>query len=300
MGIKPLFIFTFLLLLASGCRHSTLSSSSAPPQTSPATTTLSSPDNKAAANEYVPTLKLEGGYVTVKDANVSFVYKSDDYTRVVVTKEDKFVESEPTPTGNSPAYRCFNLEDKRPLPALEKGPRYFYPAHSQICVIPLTDVTEQNFAKAYPEITGAVNQLRQVLSNRPEIPMGKMSLPDLPLNNAGRTINSKFQFLDFHSGAGFLLLTQYTQEDDSTPLNNEELTCAYQSVTNDGKYYVAARMAITHPSLPKGIDFTSHIRRDRKGMYLKEGERRLNTVSDDSFHPQLSELKKLLSSITVE
>jgi hypothetical protein len=300
MSIKLIFILTALFLLVSSCRHSALSSSDLKPQTQSATAPSSVAEGKAEATEYVPSLKTEGAYVTVKDSNFSFAYKTDEYARVMVTKEEKFVASEPTPPGNYPAYRCFHLKDKRPLPAFEKGPRYFFPAYSKVCIIPLADSKEQNFAKAYPEITEVVNQLREVLSHRPETPLGKIPLPDLPLNNAGRAINSRFQFLDFRSGKGFLLLTQYTQEDQPTPLNNEELTCLFQGVTSDRKYYVSARMAITHSSLPRGIDFTNHIKRDREEMYLREGERRLNALPDDSFQPSLSELKKLLSSIAVE
>jgi hypothetical protein len=59
-------------------------------------------------------------------------------------------------------------------------------------------------------------------------------------------------------------------------------------------------MAITHPSLPRGIDFTDHIERDIKLRYMKEGEKRLNRLDDDSFQPSLTELKKLLGSISIK
>lgn len=287
-------LLVFCLLLAAGCRRN------APVAPSPATQTPTGATDSANAKEYVPDFKVQNGYVTVKDGNVSFVYKADDYARIVVTRDEKFVDPEPTPSGNYPEYRCFNLEDKRPLPALEKGGRYYFPARSEICILPLSDATEKDFAKSYPEITAGVNKLRQVLSKRSALPASSKELPDLPLNNAGRSFNSKIQFQDFQSGAGFLLLTQYTQERESNPLNNEELTCLFQGVTNDGKHYVSARMAITHPSLPQGIDFTNHIKRDSAGRYLKAGEQRLNTLADESFQPSLTELKKLFASISIE
>lgn len=294
MGKIRFSLFLFCLLLTGGCRRN------APVTPPPAPQTQAGATDAADAKEYVPSFKLQDGYVTVKDDNVSFVYKADDYARIVVTKEEKFVDPEPTPSGNYPAYRCFHLEDKRPLPALENGGRYFFPARSVICILPLNDATEKDFGKSYPEITAGVNQLRQVLSKRPALPASQKDLPDLPLNNAGHAFNSKFQFQDFQAGAGFLLLTQYTQERESTPLNNEELTCVFQGVTNDGKYYVSARMATTHPSLPKGIDFTNHIKRDNAGRYLKAGEQRLNALADESFQPSLTELKKLFASISIE
>lgn len=294
MGKIRFSLFLFCLLLAGGCRRN------APVTPPPAPQTQVGATDAADIKEYVPSFKLQDGYVTVKDGNVSFVYKADDYARIVVTKEEKFVDPEPTPSGNYPAYRCFHLEDKRPLPALENGGRYFFPARSVICILPLSDATEKDFGKSYPEITAGVSQLRQLLSKRPALPASKKDLPDLPLNNAGHAFSSKFQFQDFQAGAGFVLLTQYTQERESTPLNNEELTCVFQGVTNDGKYYVSARMATTHPSLPQGIDFTNHIKRDNAGRYLKAGEQRLNTLADESFQPSLTELKKLFASISIE
>src|SRR5258708_5576546 len=111
MSIKSIFILSALFLLVSSCRHSALSSSDPKPQTQPVA--ASSAGRKAETTEYVPSLKTEGAYVTVKDSNFSFAHKADEYARVVVAKEEKFVDSEPTPTGNCPAYRCFHLEDKR-------------------------------------------------------------------------------------------------------------------------------------------------------------------------------------------
>jgi hypothetical protein len=185
-------------------------------------------------------------------------------------------------------------------PRLRRGRVIFFPAQSSICFFPLGDPSEKEFDKAYPEISFAAAELRRILSKRPKAPDTTKDLPDLPVAGAGQSINSKAQFVDFVAGSGILFLTQYTQEAFPNPINNEELTCNFQGLTDDGRYYVAARMTITHPSLPKGIDFTDHIQRDKRLRYLKEGEKGLNRLAEDSFQPSLTELKRLLASISIK
>jgi hypothetical protein len=200
----------------------------------------------------------------------------------------------------APAHSCFYLEDKRALPALEKGARYFYPAYSSVCIIPLTDDSVTDFAKAYPYLHEAGVKLRKLLKQRPRKFKAAVDINDLPFNNASGAIQSRVQYLDFKTGTGVLFLTQYSQEMLPNPVNNEELTCNFQGLTNNGKYYVAARLAVRHPSLPRGIDFTEHIERDEKWRYLRLDEQKLNGFKDESFQPSLKTLKSLISSLSVE
>jgi hypothetical protein len=52
--------------------------------------------------------------------------------------------------------------------------------------------------------------------------------------------------------------------------------------------------------LPRGIDFTDHIERDRQWSYLRGTEKELEGYSEESFQPSLKSLKALLSSIHIE
>ena len=301
LSLQILLAVAVVTLVISGCKRNFTRGASATQARQPAGKPTLTPDVPTNQNEREIPVTATNGYATVREAGFSFTFKAADYGRVAVTKEEKFIDSEPSPIGSWPEHRCFHLEDKRPLPALEQGPRYFFPAKSHICFIPLNDPSEKEFGKAYPEIAFATAELRRILSGRPKSPdITKKDLPDLPVIEAGHAIHSKIQFVDSGIGSGILFLTQYTQEMLPDPINNEELTCDFQGLTDDGKYYVAARMAITHPSLPKGIDFTDHVERDKKLRYLKEGEKRLNGLPDDSFQPSLPELKKLLASISVK
>jgi len=91
-----------------------------------------------------------------------------------------------------------------------------------------------------------------------------------------------------------------SQELEANPVNNEELTLNFQGLTKDGRYYLAARLAITHPALPRGIDFTDDIERDKKHRYLRKAEEGLEELPEESFQPSMKSLKALLSSIHVE
>ena len=235
-----------------------------------------------------------------KAEEIPFTYDATVFTTVRIAEIPKQVADPNNMPDEAPAYSCFYLEDKRPLPAFDKGPRYFQPAYSMVCILPLTDTSVTNYAKSYPNLNAAAVKLRKLLARHPvSFKVGK-DLDDMPFNNAGGTIQARNQYLSFKNGKGVLFLTQYSQEMQPNPINNEELTCNFQGITDDGKYYVAARFALTHPSLPKGIDFTSHIKRDDKGLYLKTQERKLNGFADDSFGPSLSVLKSLITSISIK
>ena len=210
-----------------------------------------------------------------KPEEIPFTYDAKIFSTVRIEEEPKRVVTPDSFPDEAPAHSCFHLEDKRPLPAFEKGPRYFQPAYSMVCILPLTDKSVADFAKSYPSLNDAGVKLRKLLSRRPARFSFNKDLVDMPFNNASGTIKSRIQYLNFKNGKGVLFLTQYSQELEANPINNEELVCDFQGLSNDGKYYVAARLALTHPALPKGIDFTNHIKRDKQLLYLKKQEQAL-------------------------
>ena len=255
----------------------------------------------------VPHLSAQEKIHKIKEANgtvISFVYSIDDFDEVETEKEEKQTSPPDMASyvdeGFAPEHFCFRLKDKRPLPALEQGARYFFPARSFICIIPIKDPSVNDFGEAYPGLNLAATILEKILRERPDEFEHRRDVPDIPANNAGPSILSRFQYLDFRSGSGILFLTQYSQEYEPNPVNNEELNLVFQGLTKDGKYYVAARLAITHPSLPRGIDFTDEIERDMQWRYLREAEKELEGYSEESFQPSLKSFKAMLRSISVE
>lgn len=234
-----------------------------------------------------------------KPEEIPFAYDSKFFTKVRIQEVGRAIAADlDNFPEDAPAHSCFHLESSHELPALEQGPRYFYPAYTLICVIPLKDTSVTNYAKSYPTVNKAAAQLRRVLKNRPPKFKFWRDLTDLPYNNASGAILSRVEYLPFKTGKGVLFLTQYSQDMVPSPINNEELTAVFQGLSDDGKYYVAARLAITHPSLPKGIDFTPDITRDKGRSYLRKAEQDLNRLNDESFTPSLKMVKSLLASIS--
>lgn len=237
-------------------------------------------------------------------AGLSLTYSTNDFVEAGIRKEQKRSAEglgNVVDEGFAPEHFCLYFEDTdHPLPPLEQGPRYFFPAHCFVCAIPLSDSSVEDFGAAYPTLSFAAVDLRKILRERPEDLEQWRDVPDVPANNAGPSIFSRFQYLDFRSGSGIAFLTQYSQEMEPNPVNNEELILSFQGLTDDGMYYLAGRLAVTHPSLPKGIDFTEHIERDKSYRYLRSAEEQLEGFSDESFRPSLKSLKALLSSIHVE
>jgi hypothetical protein len=243
----------------------------------------------------------------MKAGGVSFVYSAKDFAEAKIekVKKETVLGKEGPADGESPEHLCFKLKDKRPLPALEQGPRYFFPTNSFICAFPLKDTTVKNFSKAYFPLNSVAGDLHKLLHERPGnfehwSETTKIDIPDFPYIDAGNSIVGKFQYLDFRSGSGILFLTQYSNEHLPNPVNNEELTLVFQGLTKDGRFYVAARLAVTNPALPRGIDFTDDIRRDPHWNYLNKEEKELNELPEASFRPSLGRLKALLSSIKIE
>ena len=260
------------------------------------TVSCSGPSNPGAQGQ-VHELKEVNG------AGVSFTYSTNDLGEVEVEKEEKLAPPDMASyadEGFAPERFCFRLKDNRPLPAFEQGPRYFFPARSFICAIPLEDSSVKDFGGAYPGLNWAAEVLQKILRERPDEFEHRKDVPDMSANNAGPSILSRFQYLAFRSGSDILFLTQYSQEYEPNPVNNEELALVFQALTEDGRYYVAARLAITHPSLSRGIDFTDEIERDMQWCYLRKTEKELDGFSEESFQPSLKSLKAMLSSICVE
>jgi hypothetical protein len=162
----------------------------------------------------------------------------------------------------------------------------------QIFLYPVTDLGMVN------ESAGKiVASLQTLLQSPQEIP----TMPFLPLFNASQMMHVHIQYLDFENGQGLRYLTQFAQ--GFMPINNSELIYTYQGLTSDGKYYVAAVLPVTHPSLPadgsvtgnEPPEFTSDF-----PTYLANVVTTLNPQAANTFTPDLTLLDALMSSIAIE
>jgi hypothetical protein len=108
-------------------------------------------------------------------------------------------------------------------------------------------------------------------------------------------------YLDFQNGTGVRFLTQMGQA--YYPINNRDLFYTFQGMTHDGKYYVAAILPVSHPSLPAdgseipGDDFNTFA--DNFETYAAEVAAQLDAEAADSFAPSIVLLDEMMQSLKV-
>jgi len=162
----------------------------------------------------------------------------------------------------------------------------------QIFIYPVQKLAAVN--EAAGQTAAALNALLQA-------PQEAETLPFMPQVNAAQVLNAHVQFMDIGSGSGLRYLVQFSQA--IVPINNYELIYTFQGLTSDGKYYVAAMLPVTHPSLPadgkvtgnEPPEFTSDF-----NAYLANTAAFLNSQPAESFTPNLTLLDAMISSIEIK
>jgi hypothetical protein len=146
-----------------------------------------------------------------------------------------------------------------------------------------------------------IERLRALQAQRPADP--EEPLPFLPIFNAGQFFAARVHYLDFQNGAGVRFLTQYGQA--VSPVNSQDLFYTFQGLTADGRYYVAAVLPVSHPSLPATADDSAALDEPAafaEGFreYITAIEADLEAQDPGSFFPGLVLLDELVRSISVQ
>jgi hypothetical protein len=174
---------------------------------------------------------------------------------------------------------------------LENYPISNHLMQPQIFIYPVVELEQAN------EGAGQIVASLQTLIQSPQ---EIANMPFLPLFNASQVMHAHVQYLDFKNGQGLRYLTEFDQ--GTLPINNYELIYTYQGLTSDGKYYVAAVLPVTHPSLPadgtvtgnEPPEFTSDFL-----TYLANVVNSLNPQAADTFTPDLAQLDGMMSSLKI-
>jgi hypothetical protein len=124
-------------------------------------------------------------------------------------------------------------------------------------------------------------------------------MPFLPLYNAAQVMHAQTQYMDFKNGKGVRYLTQFDQA--PLPLNNYELIYTFQGLTNDGKYYIAAVLPVTHPDLPNTQQVSAQQADEMQDFsaYLAKTVAWLDQQPGSSFNPDLTKLDAMIQSIEI-
>jgi hypothetical protein len=161
----------------------------------------------------------------------------------------------------------------------------------QIFVYPVAELSDFNESASQMALD------LQTLLNDQQV---KESMPFLPLFNAAQVMHSQVAFIDFKNGSGVRFLTQFDQA--PIPLNNMELIYTFQGITDDGKYFIAAILPVTHPDLPNDNQVSSdqEFEAEKFVAEMAESVEKLGQLPVSSFTPNLTKLDTLIQSIEVK
>jgi hypothetical protein len=161
----------------------------------------------------------------------------------------------------------------------------------QIFVYPVAELSQFNASSAQMAL-----DLQKLFSDQ----QVKEIMPFLPLFNAAQVMHSQVTFIDFKNGSGVRFLTQFDQA--PIPLNNKELIYTFQGLTDDGSYYIAAILPVTHPDLPDDNKVSSDQEYQVEVFIAEMAEsiEKLGQLPGTSFTPDLSKLDTLIQSIEVK
>lgn len=167
----------------------------------------------------------------------------------------------------------------------------------QILVYPAGEYAQLNQAAA-----DQIQRLKALLAGAA---LSEDAMPIVPAFNAGPIFAAHMQLLDFQSGGGVRMVTQYAQY--LAPVNNHELFYHFQGLTDDGKYYIIAVLPVSSsilaeddkldaPVPPGGVPAPST---GPDAAYYAAVTSALDAMYPDSFNPSLFQLDTLVKSIAV-
>jgi hypothetical protein len=156
----------------------------------------------------------------------------------------------------------------------------------------------KEYAALDPSAATVIDNLTQFLAQKPA---AAKSIPFLPLWNAGQMFHSNVTYISFKNGSGVRFLTMYGQA--YYPVNNNSLFYSFQGLTDDGAYYIAAILPVSHPSLPAneddipGGDFDAFVATIQ--TYMAETAANLEAQTPDSFTPKITILDEMFASFAI-
>jgi hypothetical protein len=165
---------------------------------------------------------------------------------------------------------------------------------AQIRIVPV-----ERLRASQPRAGNLIALLRTIMAIKPELLINYVNL--LPFMDASDLMFAQVQAVEFQNGKGVRFLTQYNP--GRQPINNEQLFYTYQGLSDDGEYYVAAILPVSHPDLPdEARDVTGQERAAIEvdyAAYLIDIAQMLDAAPVNSFTPDLSLLDDMIASLQI-
>jgi hypothetical protein len=156
-------------------------------------------------------------------------------------------------------------------------------SHRQLLVYPLASYAVLFKGKEKIQFDGQIQQLKKILATKSD--HGIKEIPMLPPAEAFQVFHNHVKYLSFKQGTGVAFLTSYAQ--DEAPIENGNIFYTYQGISADRKYYVSLVYPIKALKLPKIAS-------------VKAGVDYVAKMSDDQFAPKLSEIDRLIQTISIK
>lgn len=252
----------------------------------------------AAAPQVVPTqaVPTQPGGISITFQNVSFVLPNGLASGASGENVAKVDETNGAPWEVAPAHIHFTMNGyNNRLGKFSAADITVYPA--------------QDYAAAYQGAADNLQKLQAILAS-PSAPLTKNALPQVPSFNAAQMMAAQAQRINFASGSGVRMVTQYGQA--VGPIANNGTFYHFEGLTGDGKFYVVVVLPIGNSILPSGDDpnapalaggapFPGYTSIDPKDYetYFQAVTDKLNAAGADTFQPSLAQLDALIQSITI-
>lgn len=198
-------------------------------------------------------------------------------------------EDLPDPT--APAHAVFTLH---PIPAAYLKPEERRYLDVKLDLIPLSDATVPDFAKAYSDLVATAAGVRKALKTGPGHPALNTNLPEWALIDAEQSFHAKVQVIESPWCSGLAYLTREVQDDG--PITNTVLFI-FQGVSRDGRWFISLKAPVSSPVLAGPAPAVDWDSAPAAKAYLQEIEMRLDQALDASYSPSLSGLRALVRSL---
>jgi hypothetical protein len=188
---------------------------------------------------------------------------------------------------------------------------FIYPAHTELTIqnYPLTDTQfppqvwiypVSRFNELLPDILPPrVSDLKRLIDGST---WSSGELPFLPAIPQVQTFYGHETGRSFNGGRGVRFITEYSEV--LFPISNKSILYTFQGLTDDGKYWVAVTLPISHPILPADYatlpeGYTEESLIQNYDSYVSDVKEALEAQAPGSFSPTINMLDSLIESITV-
>ncbi len=150
-----------------------------------------------------------------------------------------------------------------------------------------------------PYVADAINALQDALATHTTGGLHN-PLPFLPMWPAAQIFNARVEYFDFQNGSGLRYLTMFVQV--LYLVDNQNLFYTYQSLTDDGRYYISAVLPVIHMGLPN--DGSSEVDdweefSNNFDSYLADTILWLEEQDPNTFFPSLIALDEMIASFEI-